>query len=1498
MAPRPRRAAPVIFLVTLLLLAGASPATAQTDQTPGQEETPALTFGRPVERTIAGQQQHTYSVEMKAGQYLHVGVHQRGVDVTLKLVSPGGKELLHVDSPNGTAGHETLSFVAETDGKFLVIVSRLQYAAPPGRYALIVTPPHAPEPADKLRIEAERVFREAGKLNPYYYKEDYGKALAKYEEARSLWEKIGDKYWQAVALMSSGLVSQGVNDDRISLEANSRALLLYRSLEDYAGECRALINIGNHHLKAKKYPEALDSFNQALTAARRLGDKVLEVSALQSVALAEWDFGRKRAAVSLYLQSWETDWPAAEQVGDDVVSRERALELLNEALKFERAEKGAAGEENIFFKLGWVSGLNTYGCGGGVEYYRKALAAGKKNPDGAEKAAFIEKLRQSFVVAARKCEGQWGEDALHAFEGLLEVERERNNPADVAVALARLGDAYLNNGQKWKAVESYRSAVTTWRALNDPASEAEALNRLGDIFNSYYGTENALECWREAAAIKRKLDDKRGEVLILFKQARFYLTRGKHQEAAQSYEALLKIPVERGAEIDDISSVNLGTAYFRLNRIEDAISRLESVVARHRSARGPEEQSEEGLPGKSAESGDPINLIAMNNLGEVYRSTGQPQRAIELYSTAIESAWLPAREETIIPQYTDLIVGSGYDSIQRYVTPLERENRTGVAEAAPSRRPLILRASIIYNNLGLAYLSLGEYELALKRLQNAAWWAVYSERRDYSGDVQEVIGNNLALVYKTLARYDKALPYYQRNLEAMRQAGDRAGVALALNNLGALHQANGKHEEALARFKQALEVMREVKDRRGEGAALNNMGDVYISLGREKDAIEYFNQALDIRRQIEDRSGEADTLSNLGSAHLSLKNYEQAVGFYEQALVIKRFARDRLGEATTLHNLMLTHGVTGSPALAIFYGKQAVNIYQALRDHVERLDEASERSFLASVEKTYRRLSDLLIESGRFPEAQQILSMLKEEEFLHFVRRDAGEIKKLSKRADLREDERKALERYEQLADRLTSIELELDRLEFIKNRLPAGKPFEHQAKYDELNEQLRDANKAFRLFLEKELAGEIGRAAKREVEVDRALQGKLAQWGAGTVALYTVVGADRYRVILTTAKSQTDGKTEIKAAELNKKIFAFREALQDPSVDPRPLGKELYDILVKPVEQNLGGAQTLIWSLDGTLRYIPLAALSPDGEQYLAQKYRIVVITSATRQTMSEQVASVWRALGLGVTQESKVTEPFGTALITFGALPGVERELQAIISNEDARGGERGVLTGKRLVDGDFTAAEVERRLGQREGPARKYNVVHFATHFHLGDDTANSFMLLGKNQAMTLEQVSDSPEMNFTDVELVTLSACNTGYGGLVAAEAREKERERLTAHNGREVDSLAAFIEGRGAKAVLATLWPVADESTELLMAQFYRVRKENAGVTKAEAVQMAQRAMIEGRLAPTSADDKQRAELASAKGAAAKGAPPFKYDPAKPYAHPYYWAPFILIGNWR
>jgi len=562
----------------------------------------------------------------------------------------------------------------------------------------------------------------------------------------------------------------------------------------------------------------------------------------------------------------------------------------------------------------------------------------------------------------------------------------------------------------------------------------------------------------------------------------------------------------------------------------------------------------------------------------------------------------------------------------------------------------------------------------------------------------------------------------------------------------------------------------------------------------------------------------------------------------------------------------------GKPGVAIFYGKQAVNLYQEIRGEITSLDRETRQSYAKSKEDTYRALADLLIGEGRLPEAEQVIRMLKDDEYYEFIRRDDNGSPKAA-RAALTPEEQALEKSYREISERIAELGTERGALIGKPSRTP-----EEEQRLAKIDADLVVAGDAFQKFLDR-LSAELGpsEAAGGRVYQLRESQGlmeDLRELGAGTAALHTLITEDKYRVILTTPDFQKGYEYPIKAADLNRKVLELRGVLQNPKYDPLPLTQELYRILLGPVAKDLekAKARTLMWSLDGVLRYVPVSALH-DGKRYLVERFDNVVFTPASQARLKDAPARNWDALGLGVSKAHGERIP---------ALPGVVEEMRGIIreasaENTAAPGTPAGVLPGVLKLDEQFTQEAMLTELRKR------HKVVHVASHFQFspGNET-NSALLLGDGTFLSLAQIKSLPNV-FGGVELLTLSACNTATGG---------------GANGKEVEGFGVLAQRQGAKAVVASLWPVADRSTKLLMQEFYRAREARAGLTKIAALREAQLKLLRGEIAveATESAGRQIAHEDAKPGEAGRQA--FKPDPKAPFAHPYYWAPFILIGNWK
>lgn len=737
-----------------------------------------------------------------------------------------------------------------------------------------------------------------------------------------------------------------------------------------------------------------------------------------------------------------------------------------------------------------------------------------------------------------------------------------------------------------------------------------------------------------------------------------------------------------------------------------------------------------------------------------------------------------------------------------------------------------------------------------------------------------------------------ALKLYEEAQSSWRAAGERRQEARALASVAGVYISLGDYAAAVGKYEAAAVLFEQLGLDREEAAARENIGWLcYESLRDAARALPHLERALRLHGEAGRRHGEARARRIVGMVYAGLGSTagerRKAFAYLDVNVAQHRAAGDRYSEGDELSNLMVAWKNYGRPREAIFYGKQAVNVYQSLRAGLKSagLEADTQKTFLKSKEDAYRTLAELLIEAGRLPEAQLVLAMLKEQEYFEFVRRDPSS-SAVTARATLTPEEATLEAEYVKLADEITRLGRQRGEL-FSKK----GRTDEEEKLLGQLEDQLAVASEHFHKFLEA-LQVKLGVATAqgaRVTEIKDALgmQKTLRELGDGAVLLYTLVGGDHYRVMLVTPDTQQAYENPIKAADLARKVLAFREALQAPQKDPAPLARELHTILVGPklardLEQ--AGAKTLMWSLDGVLRYLPVAALQDEAGKYLVETYRNTIFTPASRDRLKDPVAGRWTALGAGVSKGKEVMLPgVVNQRASFTALPGVPRELRSVVRDKSA-GAEAaaegdGVLEGKVMLDEGFTKDSLRAALRQQ------YQLVHIASHFRFqpGNESHSFLLLGGEDDQSDKLTVAEIKRVSFEGVDLLTLSACETALGGGKS--------------NGIEVESFGVLAQRQGAGAVLATLWPVADASAPLVMREFYRLREAKPGMGKAEALRQAQLYLLRGGKASGDGAPASHGGAGANRGLAGSSGVAGS-ERRKSFAHPFFWAPFVMIGNWK
>lgn len=428
----------------------------------------------------------------------------------------------------------------------------------------------------------------------------------------------------------------------------------------------------------------------------------------------------------------------------------------------------------------------------------------------------------------------------------------------------------------------------------------------------------------------------------------------------------------------------------------------------------------------------------------------------------------------------------------------------------------------------------------------------------------------------------------------------------------------------------------------------------------------------------------------------------------------------------------------------------------------------------------------------------------------------------------------------------------------------------------DQRDGLLRSARDAVELIKQSELQDYLG----DRCAVDAVKGGSASVILPGTAVLYPLVFSDRIELLLETDRQTLRFTTQISGQLVRTTANDLAREIRIEGGDYLAPAQRLYDWLLGPIDSFLQAqaVNTLVVVPDASLRVVPLAALH-DGNHYAIEKYAFATATGMSMTNTTPPPRSHIRALVAGASSFGQVVDKYGSSRLaslldgdptrSLIARTTSKRMLRsARTSASEANIGpsrtraERidflrqalalpGVtreiqtlghmLPGTTLADAGFTVDAF-----RAAATSDQYGILHVASHGIFGGSADNSY-IVAYDDLLTLDGLQSmlkDQKFQKHPIELLTLSACETAAGD---------DRAPL--------GMSGAAMKAR-AKSVMGTLWPVDDEAAVLMMSQFY-AEWSGQRLTKAQALQQAQRQLI----------NNQR------------------------LADPYFWAPFVLIGNW-
>ncbi|NEP51535.1 MAG: CHAT domain-containing protein, partial [Moorea sp. SIO3C2] len=688
--------------------------------------------------------------------------------------------------------------------------------------------------------------------------------------------------------------------------------------------------------------------------------------------------------------------------------------------------------------------------------------------------------------------------------------------------------------------------------------------------------------------------------------------------------------------------------------------------------------------------------------------------------------------------------------------------------------------------------------------------------------------------YLDLGDYSQALDYFNQANAIFTKIGAKEGIAETLTNIGTVYQKQKQYPKSLQFYQQSLAISQQIGNRLDQGHTLTTIGIVYEKLGEYTKANDYHQQALEINQTIGVKSGISSTLYHMGIVYTNLGNYPQALAAYQQALALSRTLGTRLREGQILAGIGSLYDTQNQSELAITFFKQSVNVREGIRKDLKVLPIEQQQSFTNTVAQDYRRLADLLLQKDRVLEALRVLDLLKVQELEDYLSNLLGNYNTVDGITELTE-EQEILKGIQPIIDQAIALDQELSELETIvtdkrtqtqqqriiqlrKNQAQLRKDFQDSLKSPEVKAslaQLRETTEAENLDLK---------------NYDRRLREQLQQLEQDAVMFYPLVLDDRLELVLVTPDAPPIHRT-VKANRKNveRAIDNFRQTVGNGSNNYKIYVEQLYEWLIKPIEADLAkaNAKTIIYAPDGKLRYIPLGALY-DGEQWLIERLRVNQITALSLTSLDNKPTPQLDVFAAAVTKEHRIE--IGDKQHEFPALAFTKPEVEGLAET---------FPNTKLFIDKQFHEDTIYQM--------NDYSIVHLATHAVFEKTKQDSFILFGDGSHVTVDEVE---QWNFPNVDLVVLSACQTGLGGELG--------------DGKEILGFGYLMQNAGADAAIASLWKVDDQGTQALMNKFYQVLKQG-NVTKAEALRQAQIAFISSKV-------------------------------GSGFEHPYFWAPFILIGN--
>jgi CHAT domain-containing protein len=764
-----------------------------------------------------------------------------------------------------------------------------------------------------------------------------------------------------------------------------------------------------------------------------------------------------------------------------------------------------------------------------------------------------------------------------------------------------------------------------------------------------------------------------------------------------------------------------------------------------------------------------------------------------------------------------------------------------------SRRYYLVEASNFYRAASSAASTSGQIQKAISYANNA--WELAEKAEDHEVQIQAILV--LARLHASLEQHAKAREWLEKVIGMLPQVSPwtrRVSWEGQLFRLmGNDFLRNQEFQKAIDSFSYSLQIqesrldhLRRVAPKWVENAqnsvlgSLYSLASAYQGAGEFEDALKAYERGIEFVRRFGAKSTvESGFYQGLGEIYLQKKDFPRALENLKRAFALAESQQRSAALSSASLRIGDVFNQSGKPAEAIAYYQNAIQHVESTRSLLQ--SEAFRQSYFEGHLDSYFRIMSALLSAGKSDDAFYYGERARSRVFLDLL----GNRVQLSRiKGGLLEEERALQERIAGLKASLSGL-VELDEQPIDRASLPKA---------------LRAAEDAYSAFLQRVRKDNKEQASLMSVEPLTLKQVQELIDPGQTLIEYFVTETEMFVWVVEKDKFDFQ-RIAISKNELAKQLKTFREMISTLG-DARELNAvstSLYKSLIQPLLPHITGKELIIVPHD-VLHYLPFQALLGSDGRYLIENYPISYLSSASllQFTKEKSRAMGERVLALG-------NPDLGD--------PKMNLQFAGIEASEI-----------KSLYPQSTVYLEKEATEEKAKSLSPQNDIIHFASHAELDEnDPLSSAVLLAKSDKEDGRlEVREIFGMDLK-ASLVVLSACETGLGKLSSGD----ELVGLT----------RAFIYA-GTPSVVASLWNVEDSSTAQLMASFYKNLKT---MTKVEALRQAQLNLIRGNV---------NSDLLARRGIGGIGklgevpaAKSLSQDSVSvSTSHPFFWAPFILVGE--